>query len=155
MRPGESEAVMPTKKTNHRYHSTESKYKGGAQEMYVTYDEKQKTRGGDEKLYSKVKRVYIAGDVKDWKVGDVRKRTGRKVHGVEIEYEQSRSGFQRGSFSAKRGPTRYNVKPSAVGRTSQRFRQVVEVPPDARNVHFYQNARKLPARYQSALQNVR
>src|SRR5512147_477979 len=86
MRPGESEAVMPTKKTNHRYHSTESKYKGGAQEMYVTYDEKQKTRGGDEKLYPKVKRVYIAGEVKDWKVGSVRKRTGRKVHGVEIQY---------------------------------------------------------------------
>jgi hypothetical protein len=146
---------MPAKKTNGRYHPTESKYKGGAQEMYVTYDEKQKTRGGEEKLYPKVKRVYIAGDVKDWKVGDVRKRTGRKVHGVEIQYEQSRSGFQRRGFTAKRGRTRYDVKPSSVGGASQRFRQVVEVPSDARNVHFYKSASKLPARYQSAVQNVR
>ncbi len=142
-------------KTNHRYHSTESKYKGGAQEMYVTYDEKQKTRGGEEKLYPKVKRVYIAGDVKDWKVGNVRKRTGRKVHGVEIEYEQSRAGFQRRGFAAQRGSTRYGVKPSSVGRASQGFRKVVEIPPDAQNVHFYRNASKLPARYRSAVQDVR
>src|SRR5512138_1571734 len=98
-------------KTNHRYRSTESKYKGGAHEMYVTYDVKQKTRGGEEKLYPKVKRVYIAGEVKDWKVGNVRKRTGRKVHGVEIEYEQSRTGFARRGFTAQRGRTQYGVKP--------------------------------------------
>jgi hypothetical protein len=145
---------MPVK-TNHRYRSTESKYKGGAREMYVTYDEKQKTRGGEEKLYPKVKRVYIAGEVKDWKVGNVRKRTGRQVHGVEIQYEQSRAGFQRRGFTARRGRTQYDVKPSSVERTAQRFRQVVEIPPDARNVHFYKNADRLPARYQSAMQNVR
>ena len=28
------------------YHPTESKYKGGAREMYVTYDLEQHTRGG-------------------------------------------------------------------------------------------------------------
>ncbi len=145
---------MPAK-TNHRYHPTESKYKGGAQEMYVTYDEKQETRSGKERLYPKVKRVYIAGEVKDWKVGDVRKRTGRKVHGVEIQYEQSRSGFQRRGFTAQRGQTRYGVKPSSVGRASQRFRQVVEIPRDAQNVHFYKSASRLPTRYQSAMQDVR
>src|SRR5512135_2441211 len=112
---------MPARKTNHRYRPTESQYKGGAQEMYVTYDETQKTRSGQERLYPKVKRVYIAGDVKDWKVGNIRKRTGRKVHGVAIAYEQSRSGFQRRGFTAKRGRTSYDVKPSSVGRTSQRF----------------------------------
>lgn len=145
---------MPAK-TNHRYHPTESKYKGGAQEMYVTYDLKQKTRSGAEKLYPKVKRVYIAGEVKDWKTGDIRKRTGRKVHGVAIEYEQSRTGFQRQGFRAQRGRTEYAVKPSSVGGTSQRFRQVLEVPKEAQNVRFYKNAKTLPARYQSALQNVR
>ncbi len=155
MRPGESERAMPAQKTNHRYRPTDSKYKGGAQDMYVTYDEKQKTRSGRERLYPKVKRVYIAGNVKDWKVGTVRKRTGRKVHGVEIEYEQSRKGFQRGGFSAARGRTRYDVKPASVGHTSQTFRQVVEIPPDAQNVHFYKSASQLPARYQSAVQDVR
>src|ERR1041384_6735876 len=142
-------------KTNHRYRSTESKYKGGADEMYITYDVKQKTRSGDNKLYPKVKRVYIAGDVKDWKVGNVKKRTGKTVHGVAIEYEQSRKGLQRRGFTAQRGQTKYGVKPASVGGASQTFRQVLEVPQDAQNIHFYKSARKLPARYQSTLQNVR
>jgi hypothetical protein len=69
---------MSTAMTNRRYRSTESKYKVGAQEMYVTYDLDQKTRGGRSALYRKVKRVYIVGEVKDWKPGLVRKRTGVK-----------------------------------------------------------------------------
>lgn len=142
-------------KTNHRYHPTESKYKGGAHEMYVTYDVKQKTRSGDSKLYPKVKRVYIAGDVKDWKTGNIKKRSGRIVHGVAIEYEQSRKGFQRKGFTAQRGQTSYPVRPSSTGPTSQTFRQVLEVPQDAQNIHFYRNAQKLPTKYRSALQNVR
>ena len=142
-------------KTNHRYRPTESKYKGGAHEMYVTYDLKQKTRSGDSKLYPKVKRVYIAGDVKDWKTGDIKKRSGRTVHGVAIEYEQSRKGFQRRSFTAQRGGTSYTVRSSSTGPTSQKFRQVLEVPQDAQNIHFYRNAQKLPTKYRSALQNVK
>jgi hypothetical protein len=145
---------MATKTTN-RYRSTESKYKGGAQEMYITYDLKQKTRGGEERLYPKVRRVYIAGNVKDWKAGDIMKRTGRKVHGVAIEYEQSRKGYQRRGFTAQRGGTRYSTKPASVGHTTQRFRQVLEVPQDAKNVHLYTSARKMPARYQNALQSVK
>ena len=132
-------------KTNHKYHPTESKYKGGAQEMYVTYDLKQKTRSGDSKLYPKVKRVYIAGDVKDWKTGNIKKRTSRTVHGVAIEYEQTRKGYRRSGAA----------QPSTVKPTSQRFRQVVEVPKDAQNIHFYKSAQKLPSKYRSALQNVR
>lgn len=139
----------------HQYRGTESKYKGGAHEMYITYDLKQKTRSGDSKLYPKVKRVYIAGDVKDWKTGTVKKRSGKSVHGVAIEYEQSRKAYQRKAFTAQRGPTSYPVKASSVGRTSQRFRQVLEVPQDAQNIHFYKSASKLPQRYRNAVQNVR
>src|SRR6266498_2325738 len=128
---------------NHGYRSTESKYKGGAHEMYITYDLKQKTRSGDERLYPKVKRVYIAGDVKDWKTGSMKKRSGRTVHGVAIEYEQSRKGFQRRSFTAQRGGTGYTVRSSSTGPTSQTFRQVLEVPQDAQNIHFYRNSQKL------------
>src|SRR5512138_779099 len=109
---------MPAK-TNHRYRATESKYKGGAQEMYVTYDLKQKTRSGDTRLYPKVKRVYIAGDVKDWKTGNIKKRSGRTVHGVAIEYEQSRTGYQRKAFDAERGRTSYRTKPASVASSSQ------------------------------------
>ena len=66
------------------YKTTESKYKGGAEEMYVTYDLWQETRGDGRALYPKVKRVYIAGQVKDWHVGTFAKRTGKHVHGVKI-----------------------------------------------------------------------
>jgi hypothetical protein len=75
-----------------RYRPTEAKYKGGAEEMYVTYDLPQKTRGETMALYPKVKRVYIAGNVKEWQVGTFAKRSGRKVHGMKIAYEQSRAG---------------------------------------------------------------
>jgi hypothetical protein len=39
------------------YRRTESKYKGVAHEMYVTYDLEQTTRGGHSAMYPKVKRV--------------------------------------------------------------------------------------------------
>ncbi len=48
---------MVTKTNRHRYRPTESKYKGGASEMYVTYDVDRKTRGGGTASYPKVKRV--------------------------------------------------------------------------------------------------
>ena len=73
---------MTTTANQHRYRPTESKYKGGASEMYVTYDLEQKTRGGGSAWLPKVKRVYIAGDVTGWEVGEFRKRSGREVHGV-------------------------------------------------------------------------
>ena len=62
--------------------------------MYVTYDLCQDTRGSDEALYPKVKRVYIAGDVKDWDVGTFTKRSGKDVHGVKIDYEQGRQAIR-------------------------------------------------------------
>lgn len=145
-----------TTATNHgRYRPTESKYKGGANEMYVTYDLEQKTRGGGSALYPKVKRVYIAGHVKEWETGTVTKRSGREVRGVQIAYEQSRSGYRRKAYSAERGATTYQVAPATVGGTSQRFVQVVEVPKEARNVQFYTRPSKLPAKYRQALQDVR
>jgi hypothetical protein len=137
------------------YRSTESKYKGGAHEMLVTYDLKQKTRGGGSADYPKVKRVYIAGEVKDWKTGAVQKRTGRRVHGVRIEYEQSRRRYRREGFEAQRGETAYDVAPASVGGTAQKFVQTVELPKEARNVHFYKEASRTPPKYRHALQSVR
>jgi hypothetical protein len=144
-----------TTNTKSHYRPTESKYKGGAHEMFVTYDLQQKTRGGGSATYPKVKRVYIAGDVKDWKAGTVQKRTGRQVRGVRIEYEQSRSRYRRKGFTAERCQTEYKVAPASVGSTSQRFTQVVEVPRDAHNVHFYTDRGGLPEKYRHALQHVR
>src|SRR6266481_5621967 len=131
-------AITTTK--THRYRPTESKYKGGANEMYVTYDLEQKTRGGGSATYPKVKRVYIAGDVTDWKVGKVRKRTGREVRGVRIEYEQRRTAYRRKAHTATRGEARFKVRPASVGNTFQRFVQVVEIPESARGVQFHRDA---------------
>ena len=92
---------------NTNYRPTAAKYKGGAHQMYVTYDLEQRTRGAQTAVYPKVKRVYIAGDLKGWNAGAVRKRTGREVHGVRIEYEQTRQGYRRKAYGAHRGRTDY------------------------------------------------
>src|SRR5947207_9164013 len=94
-----------------RYTPTEAKYKGRAREMYVPYDLPQRTRGAGEALYPKVKRVYVAGDVKDWKLGTFAKRTGKKVRGVKIDYEQTRAGYDRRAYTAQRGGASYQVQP--------------------------------------------
>src|SRR5215472_9746543 len=94
--------AMTSPMTKRRYRSTESKYKGGAHEMYVTYDLHQNTRGAQSALYHKVRRVYIAGDVTNWRTGQVRKRTGREVNGLRIEYEQTRQGYRRRRYAAQR-----------------------------------------------------
>src|SRR5947209_2009573 len=96
------EKTMSTTAHKGRYRPTESKYKGGAHEMYVTYDIEQRTRGGSA-IYPKVRRVYIAGDVTGWKAGTVQKKSGRQVHGVRIEYKQSRSRYHRTGYEAERG----------------------------------------------------
>jgi hypothetical protein len=137
------------------YRPTESKYKGGAREMYVTYDLEQKTRGERSATYPKVKRVYVSGNVKDWKTGFVRKKTGREVHGVRIVYEQRRRSYQRKGYVGHRGEMEYPVEAANVATTGQRFAQVVEIPATARNMHFYSDDAELPANYQEALQRVR
>ncbi len=139
--------------TTHHYKTTESKYKGGAHEMYVTYDLCQDTRGSDEALYPKVKRVYIAGDVKDWDVGTFTKRSGKDVHGVKIDYEQGRSGYTRKGYTAKRGGTEYHVPATHVEGSKSSFTRIVEVPEDAQNVKF--QGETLPRKYRDALQDIR
>jgi hypothetical protein len=63
--------------------------------MYVAYDLSQQTRDGGCALYPKVQRIYIAGQVRDWHVGTFAKRTGKEVHAVKIDYDQSRAGYLR------------------------------------------------------------
>jgi len=144
---------MSTTAHHHRYRSTESKYKGGAHEMYVTYDLEQRTRSGSA-VYPKVKRVYIAGDVTGWKTGTVQKKSGRQVHGVRIEYRQSRSRYHRTGYEAERDGTAYHVGEANVGSTSQQFAQVVEIPEHAQHVHFYRSNAELPEKYRHALQDI-
>jgi len=138
--------------TKRRYRPTESKYKGGAEEMYVTYDLEQTTHGGGSATYPKVTRVYIAGDVTDWEVGDFTKRSGRKAHGVKVDYEQTRDGYMRSGYKARRDGSTYEVEPVRVRASTSHFTKIVEVPRKATNVSFHET---LPPRYREALQRVR
>ena len=128
---------------NHRYRPTESQFKGIADEMYVSYDLEQRTRGDGHALYPKVKWIYIAGDVQGWTVGEVKKRSGRIVYGVTIEYQQSRSGYNRRGCIARRGQTSYRVQPTRVKASSQIYRKVVVIPRAAQNVCFYSEPKKI------------
>src|SRR5258708_18807305 len=108
------------------YKPTEAQYKGGARECYVTYDLAQKIRG-KAVVIPKVKRVYIADNIISWQSArNLEKRTGRKVRGVRIAYSQSRSGYSRKAFEAKRGLVGYSVKAARVGATGQTFAKTVE-----------------------------
>jgi len=139
--------------TQRGYKPTESKYKHGAAEMYVAYDLPQKTRGETQALYPKVKRVYIAGSVKGWQVGTFAKRTGKTVHGVKIEYEQSRANYHRKGYTATRGSAQYEIAPAQVRGTTSIFSKIVEVPENAQHVQLHTGS--LPAKYEAALQDVR
>lgn len=106
------------------YRSTESQYKNGAREMYVTYDLAQRTRRDGARV-PKVKRVYIASDVANWKVGTFAKRTGKRVRGamrgVRIEYRQSRSAYTRSSHATSKGSdsAKWQRAPRALRRSSK------------------------------------
>jgi hypothetical protein len=142
-----------TSPAGRHYKATESKFKGGAKEIYVTYDLWQTTQGESQALYPKVKRVYIAGSVKGWHVGRFAKRTGKKVRGIKIDYEQRRAGYTRQGYTATRGDTQYRVPPTSVKESKTHFAKIVEVPDAARNVQFHMG--DLPQKYRHALQNVR
>ena len=77
------------------------------------------------------------------------------MHGLRIEYQQTRKGYRRRGYAARRREMKYLVAPRTVAATAQRFVQVVEVPTSARNVHFYSDHAELPPKYEQALQKVR
>lgn len=139
--------------TSSDYTPTEAKYKGSAEEHYITYDLKQSTRGGSSTMYPKVKRVYVAGDVMDWEVGQFEKQSGRSVHGVRIDYEQRREGYRRKAYTAERNGKTYRVPATTVEPSVSNNTKVVEIPERAQNVKF--RGTKLPQKYRSAIQNVR
>jgi hypothetical protein len=80
---------------------------------------------------------------------------GRAVHGVRVEYEQSRRRYRRGTYTAKRGDTAYDVSAAGVPATLQRFAQIVELPVGAKNVQFHASGNDLPERYKHARKRIR
>ncbi len=86
-------------------------------------------------------------------MGDFEKRSGRKAHGVKVDYEQTRAGYHRKGYMAHRGNTTYVVEPTDVEPSINHFTQIVEIPEDASNVEFREGP--LPDRYSDALQSIR
>lgn len=124
----------------------------GSNTMYVTYDLERNTPDGGRASFPRVKRVSIHGEVKDWTCGDCKKRSGRTVYGVAIEYQGRRAGFERQGYTARRGGSEYRVSPAQVRPAARTFRKVVPLPTRAENVHFYPAAGQMPYRYRYALE---
>ncbi|MEZ4520194.1 MAG: hypothetical protein R3A46_00925 [Thermomicrobiales bacterium] len=137
------------------YSPTESKYKGGADEKYITYDLEQSTRGDNTAMYPKVKRVYVSGDVTGTEIGTFAKESGKEVFGMRIAYERTRAGYERSGYKATRSDTgtTYEVPPTMVEGSSETFERIEELPEDAKNIAFHDS--DLPERYERALQDVK
>jgi hypothetical protein len=82
-----------------------------------------------------------------------RNRTGKKVYGVKLDYEQSREGYVRREYTATRGNTHYQVPPARVKESIASSSKIVAVPEEAQNVQFHTGS--LPQQYRDALQDVR
>jgi hypothetical protein len=114
------------------------------QEMYITYELAQRTRGGGSAIFPRVKRVYIPGDVVEWGVGRFRKRSGRMVHGVRITYRMRDGAAPEEPRKAPRSTT--NTAGGDTSAPARRFTQVIDLPDAARNVQLHEAQRPGRAR---------
>ena len=107
------------------YKPSESRYDKGGRVIYLQYSAPVRTRsGGKAADRVRVKRLYLPADSWDVKLEGpkpLRKRTGRRVHGVAVEYQHHLEGAK-----AKRGSTEYRLPDRVAGRT-----KVIELPPGA------------------------
>lgn len=108
---------------------SEQRYDKNGQVRYLVYKSSQPLRDGRSQERQRVKRFYLPGDSKDVSIDGpktVEKRTGRKVHGVEVNYRHKLSGAQ-----ARRGKTSFKTPERWSEKT-----KVLELPDSARNVRL-------------------
>ena len=117
-----------------KYKPTTAKFKGRTKTYYILYLSRDRVRGGKVRWKPHVKRVYISGELLEYKVGRVRKRSGRTVHGVVFVYLNERRGYRRRGFVAERDGKVYEVRAASVPPAKTVVRKVVELPSDARIV---------------------
>jgi hypothetical protein len=111
---------------------SEERYDKGGKTLYLVYETDQRLRDGSSQPRERVKRFYVPGDSRAVSVGtprSLRKRTGRRVHGVEVHYEHRLAGA-----TAQRGNTKYELPERWAERT-----KVIEMPDTARNVRLTAN----------------
>ena len=117
-----------------KYRPTEAKFSGKGKYYYILYLSRDKVRGGKVRWKPHVKRVYISGELLEYRVGRVRKRSGRTAHGVVFVYLNERRGYHRRGFVAERNGKVYEVRGARVPPAKTVVRKVVELPSDARIV---------------------
>jgi hypothetical protein len=116
---------------------SEERYNKGGKVVYLTYVSPQRLSKGKTQPRTRMQRLYFPGDVRNIRVGkpgEVAKRTGRKVHGVAIEYDYVLKGAR-----ARRGNTRYELPERQSKRT-----KIVDLPDNARNIRLTDNPPKGP-----------
>jgi hypothetical protein len=111
------------------YRPSESRYDEGGRVVYLQYASSVRSRSGNPSDRVRVKRVYLPGDSWDLTLDGpktVRKRTGRRVHGVALQYKHRLAGA-----TAKRGDTEYRLRERVSERT-----KVIELPQDVHDLRL-------------------
>ena len=119
-----------------KYHPTEYKLKGKGKYYYILYEHLERVRSGKKVWKPRAKRVYISGKLLSHKLGTFTNRYGKRVHGIKFVYENTRQGYHRRGFTAKRGRTKYRVSPTRVGRTKTTVSKLVELPRNIRRIRI-------------------
>jgi hypothetical protein len=111
---------------------SEQRFDQGGQTRYLVYESDQRLRNGEMRERIHVRRFYLPADAHDLSMDGLRtlrKRTGRRVHGVEVKYQHLVGGTQ-----AHRGGSSYKSPARWAERT-----KVIEVPQSARKLRFTDN----------------
>jgi hypothetical protein len=108
---------------------SEERYDEGGRVLYLQYESVQATRGGASRRRTRAKRFYLPGDSRRVTVGapgELRKRTGRTVHGVEVRYEHH----------VERAPGSTVRRSRRVPDHWSQGAKVIELPETARNIRL-------------------
>ena len=133
------------------YKPSEYRYKGTGKYYYILYEHLEKTRSGKKTWKPRAKRVFVSGKLISKEIGYFINKYGRRVHGIKLIYENVRAPYNRKSFTAKRGKTKYRVSATHIPRTKVPVTKIVELPKNIRKVKITTSKRKA----EPTLPNVR
>jgi hypothetical protein len=122
-------ARQKTSRVRAHYKPTTARYSGGGKVKYLVYRSPQPVRTGTIQLRTRVKRVYFPKSARRITVErpkTVVTRTGKRVYGVRIRYEE-----RLGPTRARRNSTTYTLPARWVERT-----KVVSLPRNAKGLRL-------------------
>jgi hypothetical protein len=119
------------------YKPTAARYSGGGKVKYLVYRSPQPLRSGAIQLRTRVKRLYFPRSARRIRIERPKMtatRTGRRVYGVVVRYEERLSAAR-----ARRNSTTYTLPERWVDRT-----KVVRLPRHAKGVRLTDRAPEGP-----------